>query len=95
MIIDCDTHFFPKDAFAHMAGQLAAEAPQLRFDDKGRLVDIDFPGAPDPTGTTPLPAPGSGAGLAGNVDIEARMADYDRMGIDRQLLLPQFTGWWS
>ena len=95
MIIDCDTHFFPRDAFAHMDAALAAKAPQLRFDDAGHLVDIDFPGAPEATGTTPLPAPGSGAGLTGNVDIKARMADYDRMGIERQLLLPQFTGWWS
>ena len=96
MIIDCDTHFFPLDAFTRMDSPLAGKAPQLRLDDEGHLAGIDFPGAPPlVSGTTPLPAPGSGAGHAGNNDIAARMVDYDRMGIDQQLLLPQFTGWWS
>jgi predicted TIM-barrel fold metal-dependent hydrolase len=60
------------------------------------LVDIEFPGAPPPVkGTTQLPAPGSGSRLAGNTDMEVRLDDYARLGIHKQVLLPQFTGWWT
>lgn len=96
MIIDCDTHFMPRDAFAHVTESLRALAPQLRFDESGFLSDITFPGAPPSvSGSTPLPAPGSGAGYAGNTDMNVRLREYDKMGIDAQIILPQFTGWWS
>lgn len=96
MIIDCDTHFMPRDAFDHVDGSLSRQRPFLKFDEQSLLVDIDFPGKPaDIPGTTPLPAPGSGAPYLGNTDIEARLRDYEKMGIDQQFILPQFTGWWS
>ena len=96
MIIDCDTHFFPKNAFAFLEGELASKAPRLKLDEAGHLADIEFPGAPPRVpGSTPLPAPGSGARYDGNNDMAVRLADYDRLGIDKQLILPQFTAWWS
>jgi predicted TIM-barrel fold metal-dependent hydrolase len=96
MIVDCDTHFMPTDAFAYMDDSLKALAPQLKLDSRGLLADIEFPGAPAPVpGTTPLPAPGSGACYAGSMTMDSRLEDYGRLGIERQLLLPQFTGWWS
>ena len=96
MIVDCDTHFMPADAFAYVDDSLKALAPQLKLDSQGLLADIEFPGAPAAVpGSTPLPAPGSGAHCPGNTDMELRLEDYERLGIDRQLLLPQFTGWWS
>ncbi len=96
MIIDCDTHFMPRDAFAYLDPSFQAFAPRLKISAEGYLVDLEFPGAPPAvSGTTPLPAPGSGAHYPGNTDIKARLRDYERLGIDCQIILPQFTGWWS
>ena len=96
MIIDCDTHFMPRDAFEHVDEPLRALVPQLKFDERGLLSDIGFPGEPPRVpGTTPLPAPGSGGHYPGNTDMEVRLEDYEKMGIDSQFILPQFTGWWS
>jgi len=96
MIVDCDTHFMPRDAFAYLDEPLKALAPRLKFDSEGALVDVEFPGEPLAVpGTTPLPAPGSGGHYPGNTNMEVRLKDYERLGIGRQLILPQFTGWWS
>ncbi|MGH7772762.1 MAG: amidohydrolase family protein [Candidatus Binatia bacterium] len=96
MIIDCDTHFMPKDAFDYVSGALTGLRPILKFSDQGLLSDIKFPGEPARVpGTTPLPPPGSGAHYPGNSDMEVRLKDYERLGIDCQFILPQFTGWWS
>jgi len=96
VIIDCDTHFMPADAFDYVEAPLKSLTPQLKFDEQGLLADIGFPGEPPRVaGTTPLPAPGSGAHFRGNTDMEVRLRDYDEMGIDAQFILPQFTGWWS
>ncbi|HLY66170.1 MAG TPA: amidohydrolase family protein, partial [Chloroflexota bacterium] len=85
-----------RDAFDYMPGELNALRPRLRFDEQGILTDITFPGMPPAApGTTPLSPPGSGSHYPGNSDMEARMADYAGLGIDQQIVLPQFTGWWS
>lgn len=96
MIIDCDTHFMPKDAFDYVEGPRKDQRPVLRINGEGLLAAIDFPGMPPKvTGTTPLPAPGSGAKNLGLCDIEVRMKDYDSLGIESHFILPQFSGWWS
>lgn len=96
MIIDCDTHFYPRDAFERVPERLQSLKPVLKFDADGVLVDIDFPGRPELVpGATPLPAPGSGCKYLGMVDPDQRVLEYRRMGIERQTILPQFTGWWS
>jgi predicted TIM-barrel fold metal-dependent hydrolase len=95
VIIDCDTHLMPKDAFARLSGSLEARKPILKF--TGELYSgVDFPGEEPVSGTSPLGAPGSGAMFKSLWDLEARMLDYDtRLGIERHLVLPQFSGWWS
>ena len=97
MIIDCDTHLMPRDAFDGVGGRLASSKPNLLFNDQGLYVDVDFPGYPaEVAGTSPLLAPGSGAMFKSLWEPAARMADYDgRLGIDRHVVLPQFSGWWS
>ncbi|MGH7887026.1 MAG: amidohydrolase family protein [Candidatus Binatia bacterium] len=97
MIIDCDTHLMPRDAFDGVDGRLAAIKPKLQFDSQELYVDVDFPGYPaDVQGTSPLPAPGSGAMFKSLWDPASRMADYDhRLGIEQHVVLPQFSGWWS
>ncbi len=97
MIIDCDTHLMPRDAFDGIDGRLAAIKPKLQFDTQELYVDVDFPGYPAKVpGTSPLLAPGSGAMFKSLWDPASRMADYDnRLGIEQHVVLPQFSGWWS
>jgi predicted TIM-barrel fold metal-dependent hydrolase len=97
LIIDCDTHLMPRDAFDGVGGELSSHKPVLQFDQAGLYSDVDFPGdAPLVAGTSPLGAPGSGAMFRSLWDLEARMADYEgRLGIEMQIVLPQFSGWWS
>ncbi|MGH7854144.1 MAG: amidohydrolase family protein [Candidatus Binatia bacterium] len=96
MIIDCDTHLMPRDAFDGVGGSLAAVKPALKFNDQGLYADVDFPGYRDVPGTSPLLAPGSGAMFKSLWEPQARMKDYDdRLGIEQHVILPQFSGWWS
>ena len=96
MIIDCDTHLMPADAFDAVGGNLAPLKPALKFDGQGLYVDVDFPGYRDVAGTSPLPAPGSGAMFKSLWNMDDRMRDYDdRLGIEQHVILPQFSGWWS
>ena len=96
MIIDCDTHLMPADAFDGVGGNLAALKPALKFNEQGLYVDVDFPGYRDVPGTSPLLAPGSGAMFRSLWNLEERMSDYDnRLGIEQHVVLPQFSGWWS
>lgn len=97
MIIDCDTHLMPRDAFVGVDGMFTAVKPTLKFNDNDLYVDVDFPGyPPEVPGTSPLLAPGSGAMFKSLWEPKSRMKDYDdRLGIEQHIVLPQFSGWWS
>ncbi len=102
MIIDCDTHIIPRDVFDSINMGVEQIRPLLHFDDAGLYTHSDFLGAPPLVpGTTPLPSfsqarGGSGTDLLGMTDIEVRLKDCQRLGVDRQVLLPQFSPWaWS
>jgi len=91
MIIDMDTHILPTDIYDYVEGPTADLRPIMKFDSEGVLISWDFPGNHIVKGTTPLPPPGSGGKHRGMSDIAFRLDEYDRLGIDRQLLLPQYT----
>jgi predicted TIM-barrel fold metal-dependent hydrolase len=97
MIIDCDTHLMPRDAFDRIEGHFASRRPVLRFEGADLYSGVDFPGnAAAMAGTSPLGAPGSGAMFRSLWDLEERIRDYEgRLGIDLHIVLPQFSGWWS
>lgn len=97
MIIDCDAHIIPRDAFDYVDEPFAHLRPVFHFDEQGRYWHCDFPGAPEEVpGTTPLPSVrGAGTNMDGMCDVEARLTDFAKMGVDRQVLVPQFTGWWN
>ena len=96
MIIDCDTHIMPGDAFDDVPEEFRDKAPMPRYSDEGLLVDIDFPGGPpEVPGVTPLGPPGSGASMKGLVDLQVRLDEMPVLGVDRQFILPQFSGWWT
>jgi predicted TIM-barrel fold metal-dependent hydrolase len=77
---------------AYLDPDLAGK-PILFFDDDGRFLDAEFPGRPPQVpGTTPSPAKGTtGWNYEGISNIDVRLRDYERMGIDLQVLVPQFT----
>lgn len=91
MIIDMDTHIFPQDIYNYVEGPTADQRPVFEFDRNGTLTNWRFPGAYHVKGTTPLSPPGPGGNYRGLTDIEARLNDYEKLGIEMQLLLPQFT----
>ncbi len=95
MIIDADTHIMPLDMFAYIDGDLADLKPRLQFDEDGKFLDVEFPGRPkDVPGTTPLPETRTtGSNYPGMIDVEARLEDYARMGIDQELIVTQFLAW--
>jgi predicted TIM-barrel fold metal-dependent hydrolase len=92
MIIDCDTHYLPPDAYDHMGPEWEAKRPRFVWDDKGLLTGVDFPGAPPPVpGATPLEPPGTGARYRGMYHMDERLRDYEKLGIEQQFLFPQLT----
>ena len=92
MIIDADTHILPRDAYDYMGAAWDALRPHFVWDDRGCLESVDFPGEPARVaGATPLPPPGTGARYPGMYDMAPRLAEYDRLGIERQFLFPQLT----
>ena len=96
MIIDCDTHIMPEDAFDYVPEEFRGKAPTPVYGEDGLLVDLEFPGGPpEVPGVTPLGAPGSGAKMKGLVDLQVRLDEMPVLGVDRQFVLPQFSGWWT
>jgi hypothetical protein len=71
MIIDCDTHLMPREAFDGVEGKFSPRKPILKFNDEGLYIDVDFPGyPPEVPGTSPLLAPGSGAMFKSLWDVQ-------------------------
>lgn len=92
MIVDCDTHFLPPDAYDHMGAEWERLRPRFVWDGQGMLTGVEFPGAPPRVpGATPLEPPGTGARYRGMYDMEERLRDYEKLGIERQFLFPQLT----
>lgn len=92
MIIDCDTHYLPPDAYDYMGGEWNALRPRFVFDADNYLTAVEFPGEPAPVpGATPLAPPGTGARYRGMYDMAERLREYEKLGIDRQFLFPQLT----
>ncbi len=98
MFIDCDSHFLPRDAFEHVEGDLATKRPIIKFDDNGVLAGVEFAGCPSQVpGSSPVRSTGLGSGskMQGLWDMAYRLREYDQMGIEAQVILPQFGGWWN
>ncbi len=91
MIIDADTHILPKDAYDYIEGPLDALRPRYWFNKDGLFERMEFPGEPSMAGVSALKPPGTGSKYKGMSNIEERLEDYRRMGIDRQFLFPQYS----
>lgn len=95
MIVDCDSHIIPRDSVDYIPKDFQGVKPILFFDEKGLYRGFDFSGRPaDQAQTTPLvlkEARDTGWSYEGMTDTEARVQYLESMGIDWQILLPQFT----
>src|SRR5258706_1751559 len=91
MIIDMDTHILPRDIYDYMEGPTADLRPQFEYDKDGLLVRWSFPGNFQLKGTTPLPPPGAGGKHLGLSNMEVRLEEFRKLGIDKQILLSQFS----
>src|SRR5688572_8820299 len=92
MIIDADTHIMPQDALDYIEDErLDALRPRVWFNADGVYERMEFPGELRVAGTSPTPPPGSGARYKGASNIEERLNDYRKMGIDKQFLFPQLS----
>jgi len=95
MIVDCDTHAMLPDAFEYMDSSFARLAPKLEFSTEDGSYDVvDFPGRPEVVPGS-FPQARTGNKLRGAAFVEDRIEDFERLGVDAQLLMPNFTGWWS
>lgn len=86
-LIDMDSHFAPADEFDYVPEDLKHLAPAWLPQGKGRvaLVAPNMPEPPRRSGTL-LPK----VRIKGNFDPEMRLRDMDALGIERQLLNPEF-----
>jgi predicted TIM-barrel fold metal-dependent hydrolase len=92
VIVDCDTHFLPPDAYDRMGAEWERLRPRFVWDGQGLLTGVEFPGEPPRVpGATPLEPPGTGARYRGMYDMDERLRDYEKLGIERQFLFPQLT----
>src|SRR4051812_19487190 len=85
-LIDMDSHFSPIDEFDYVAEDVRLMAPAWLPQGKGRLALVT-------PASEPARRTGSHAAtirVPGNFDPEIRLRDMDAMGIERQLLNPEF-----
>jgi len=86
-LIDMDTHFAPADEFDYVSDDLKHLTPQWFGHGNGNvaLTVPNWPRQPRISGTM-VPH----KRFAGDVDAELRLKDMDRMGVEMQLLNPEF-----
>lgn len=95
MIIDTDTHAMLPDAFDHLPSHLAPLAPRLRISAEDGSYDVvEFAGRPSVVPGS-FPQARTGNKLRGAAFLEDRIEDFERLGVDKQLVMSNFTGWWS
>ena len=85
-LIDMDTHFAPVDEFAYVADDLKYYTPAWLPHGEGRVALVT-------PASEPVKRTGSHAAsrrIPGDFDPDVRLRDMDAMGVERQLLNPEF-----
>ena len=86
-LIDMDTHFAPPDEFAYVPDDMKDFTPAFLPQGQGKvaMVTPNWPNQPIGRGLT---RPHNR--FPGDYDVDARLKDMDAMGVERQLLNPEF-----
>jgi aminocarboxymuconate-semialdehyde decarboxylase len=87
-LIDMDTHFAPADEFAHVPEEFKYVVPAWLPHGAGRVAVV-APSRHQPTRKSGPLVPR--VRERGDFDADARLADMDAMGVEKQLLNPEFT----
>jgi predicted TIM-barrel fold metal-dependent hydrolase len=87
-LIDMDTHFAPLDEFSYVPDEFKDLTPAWLPHGQGRVALV-APGRPQPSKRTGTLLPR--VRPRGDVDADVRLKDMDALGIERQLLNPEFT----
>src|SRR6266571_725461 len=85
-LIDMDSHFAPADEFDYVPDDLRYLTPAWLAQGQGKVGLVLAAGQEQRRGGTLVPH----KRFAGDFDIEARLKDMDAMGIEKQLLNPEF-----
>ena len=83
MLFDSDAHFLPKDAYDAMQGEYRHLRPRIMADGAG--ATMRFLGRNHPRVAYAIP-------VEQTCDVDRRLADVERLGIDCQLLFPNHSG---
>lgn len=86
--IDADSHYLDPDVFKYVSTRNISKIPRFEFDTNQRLISVNFDKDPNPFSRNPL-LPHGYNDHAGISNIESRIEDFDRLGIDFQILNPQ------
>lgn len=86
-LIDMDTHYAPEDEFEYVSEELKHLTPQWFNHGQGRVA-LTVPNWPRQPQIRGLMAPHKR--FLGDIDVDSRLKDMDRLGVDLQLLNPEF-----
>jgi aminocarboxymuconate-semialdehyde decarboxylase len=86
-LIDMDSHFAPADEFAYVADDLKHLTPAWLPHGHGKVALV-LPAAPEPPRRSGTLLPRNR--ITGDFDPDARLRDMDAMGVEMQLLNPEF-----
>jgi len=86
--IDADSHYLDPDVFKYTDKENAYRLPKFEFDSCQRLTAVNFETDPNPFSRNPLPPHGYND-YSGISNIESRIEDFKKLGINFQILNPQ------
>lgn len=86
--IDADSHYLDPDVFKYVNEKNISKVPSFEFDADQRLIAVNFDKDPNSFSRSPVSPHGYNE-FAGISNIDARLNDFHKLGIDFQILNPQ------
>jgi aminocarboxymuconate-semialdehyde decarboxylase len=86
--IDADSHYLDPDVFEFVEENYKKKLPSFNFDNDQKLAGVNFDHDPNPHSVNPLPLTAHNT-FSGLSDIRSRLNDFEKLGINFQILNPQ------